>query len=278
MKWLIKYQIITSIAAALLAADAVCLNRNLISIFPILLVFFSVMTGYNAYRFLPQYNKFKDLHIFQWPTRFKIRASFIIFPAIGCFFVLLLRADLRPIFLLGFVFFLFYSASRFHLIPPKLLIWFGYLKAPLLALSWFVITSFLPGNRFFTENQTDYSNLAIRFVLLLLIALANDIHDRDKDIDRGVLTWAVRLNKWQMLIIGYFLVSTTFFSVLILNICSMEFAFPISGVISLLIAFSCFYYSFRSLLYHIHIWMMDGCLIICALSSLFENYLRNLLL
>jgi hypothetical protein len=277
MKWLIKYQIVTSIAAALLAADAVCFNGNSFSIFPISLVFFSVMTGYNAYKFLPQYNKINHLHVIHWPSRFKISASVITISTLGCFFVLLFRTDLRLLFLIVFIFFLFYGVSRVQMTPLKLLQWFGYLKAPLLALSWFVITSFLPGNRFFTENQTDYSNLAIRFVLLLLIALANDIHDRDKDIARGVLTWAVRLNKRQMLFIGYFLVSTAFFSVLILNFWSMELAFPISGVFNLLIAFGCFYYSFRSLSYHVHVWMMDGCLIICALSSLFENYLRNLL-
>jgi hypothetical protein len=189
----------------------------------------------------------------------------------------LLRADLRPIFLVGFTFFLFYGGTRFHSTPLKLLQWFGYLKAPLLALSWFVMTSFLPGNRFVSENKTDFSNLTIRFILLLLIALTNDIHDRDKDIVRGVLTWAARLNRQQMLILGSFLILTAFFTALILTLGSPGLDFPISGTINLLIAFSCFYYSFKSLPYHIHVLMMDGCLILCALSSLFENYLRNLL-
>lgn len=276
MEWAIRHHVSTALAAAFLLVEYMVLNTRILNIYSVLLVFSLVLGVYNGYRLFFQRIKLHKISFLNWPIRFKVRFLLIwIAFGIAAFFLLKYKINLA---VFGYLILMvcFYSMNRVIEAPSVWLDVLGWIKAPILAIAWFCTTFYLV----LFESQGLNENIFVwsvnRFGLLLMVALSNDVHDREKDAERGFRTWAVRFSKIQIIYLGVF-IALCMITASIIHVEKFDWLLLTeNGFLHVFFGLSCLCLSYNKYRFYKHVLLMDGILIIGSLVILFANYLRNL--
>jgi hypothetical protein len=276
LEWAIRHHVSTAFAAALLLIESMLLHADAFRIGFAVWGFLLVLGTYNAYRLLFQRLNLRSISFHKWPLRFRVRflLTLISFGYVTCYFLQNnMNSSLYGV--LALLFFL-YAMNRMIEAPSLWLDLLGWIKAPMLALVWFCITFYW--SRF--ELASVSENMIVwgvnRFGLFLLVAMSNDVHDREKDAERGLITWPVRFSKMQIQYLGAFIASCMI-AVSIIHVGKNDgVLLTETGVFHGFLGFACLWLSYNRHQYYKHILMMDGILILGSFVVLFANYLRNL--
>lgn len=276
VQWAIRHHVFTALAVAFLLFESIRHNTDAINIEQPLWGFMLSLGAYNAYRLYFQRVKLRKISFLNWPIRFKIRFLLIwIAFGIAAFFLLKYKINLAVVGTLALMF-IFYSLNRIIEAPSVWLDVLGWIKAPMLALVWFC-TTFCWGeleSSWIEENMLVWS--VNRFGLLLLVALSNDVHDREKDAERGFRTWAVRFSKIQIIYLGFFIASCMI-AISIIHVGKNDWMLLTeTGILHGFLGLGCLSVSYNRYQFYKHVLLMDGILITGSLVILFANYLRNL--
>jgi hypothetical protein len=276
LEWSIRYHFFTALAAGFLLVESMLLNTGVINIKYVLFVFSLVLATYNAYRRFFQRVSLRKISFQLWSIRFRIRFLLILISlGYSIYFIIWNELDLTLVVALS-IMFVFYSKSRFTGNSTVWLDVFGWIKAPILALAWFYLTYHFDGIIFLSTFSEKFACGLNRFGLLLLVALSNDVHDREKDLERGFKTWPARFSRMQIVYFGIFIASCMV-ATSIMYVRGFEWLMLTeTGILNGFLGFSCLFLSYNKYQFYKHVLLMDGILIISSIVSLFANYLRNL--
>jgi hypothetical protein len=272
----IRFHLTTAFAAALLLAESMQVFDHSISWRLVSVVFAITLGIYNGYRLVFQRMNLKKNSIKKWPVRFQVRLMLVIISFV--YFICFWKQQVWSVKLItvGLCLFVLYTSSWFPVVSAAWLRFLGWIKAPLLALGWFGMTAYVWFDSSPVIGVNSGAWCTNRFGLLLLLALSNDVHDREKDAARGLHTWAVRFNRHTMqgigLLIGVSMMATTIgyagkWDVMLLTE---------TGLLHALFGVLCFFLSFSGNPHFRHVFLMDASLIAASLLVFIANYLRNL--
>jgi hypothetical protein len=276
--WAIRFHFTTALAAAMLLLEVMQINGDSFSLVNPFFAFAATLGIYNGYRLVFQRTNLREIFIKNWPIRFQIRMLLIVISYVYVIFVWVQDVLIGKHIFFGLLFLLLYASSRIKVSSTRWLWLHGWIKAPLLALGWFWMTTISRDDAFpmMEVNSIDWT--LNRFGLLILLALSNDVHDREKDAARGLSTWAVRFSpftiRWIGIIIATIMLATT------IGYAETWDARVLTetGLLHPLFGLGCFFLSFNRNSHFRHVLLMDASLMGASLLAVIANYLRNLLI